>query len=166
MSSESYPRILVLGFGAPSMGDDGVGVAALEGLRARGFGRNGEDLVRGDLHGRELFDLLERYDRALVLDAVPGGVDPAGTLIEADLREARFLLRSRPAFRDLDFGTAFLLARELDLRLPEVEFLLMRVRETGPVEGFSDPVSRALPRMIDAAIRKLRFYRTVSGRTA
>ena len=90
----------------------------------------------------------------------------AGTLIEADLREARFLLRARPAFRDLDFGTAFLLARELDLRLPDVEFLLMRVRDTGPGEGFSDPVSRALPRMVDAAVRKIRLYRAAAGRTA
>ena len=166
MSLSFSPRILVLGFGIPSMRDDGVGLAALEELHSRGFGRNGEDLVRGDLHGGDLFDLLEKYDRALVLDSVPGGEESAGTLIEADLREARFLLRSRPAFRDLDFATAFLLARELDLRLPEVEFLLMRVRETGPGEGFSGPVSRAIPRMVDAAVRKIRLYRTPSGRTA
>ncbi|MBN1825697.1 MAG: hydrogenase maturation protease [Candidatus Eisenbacteria bacterium] len=150
--------MLVLGFGVPLRRDDGVGIAALEGLRALGFGRDGEDLVRGDLRGNELFDLLERHERALVLDSILEGDGPAGGLIEAGLREARFLLRPHGALRGLDFGTAFELARKLDLRLPEVEFLLMRVRDTAPGEGFSAPVARALPRMIDAAARMIRVH--------
>jgi hydrogenase maturation protease len=100
------------------------------------------------VRGIDLLDLLGQYDRAIVVDAIRGGDGPAGEVVEADLEEAKFLLRPLESLHNLDLGTAFELGRALDLELPPVEFVLMRVADTAPGEGLTAPVRAALPAMV------------------
>lgn len=151
-------RLLVIGFGSPMRKDDGVGLAALEELKRRGYERPGVDLVDGGVRGVNLLALLEDYDRAIVLDAALARKGAVGEVKVADLEEARFLLRPRVSLHNLDLGTTFELARTLDIPLPPVDFVLMGVKEVGPGEGLSPEVQSALPGMVEAAARKINGF--------
>jgi hydrogenase maturation protease len=147
--------LLVIGFGNELRRDDGVGLAAIRELRQMGRHLFGVDLIEGGVRGIDLLDLLEQYDRAIVVDAFTGGDGPPGEIVEAGLEEAKFLLRPLASLHNLDLGTAFALGRALDLDLPPVEFVLMRVADVGTGEGLTEAVRLALPalvRRLDARI--------------
>jgi len=151
----SDERLLVIAFGNPLRADDGVGIAALEELRRKGYERPGIDLVDGGVRGINLLSLLEGYESALVLDAALAREGAIGEILEVDLEDARFLLRPRLSLHNLDLGTAFELAKALEMKLPAVKFVLMRVREVGPGEGLSEAARSALPAMVAAAAREI-----------
>lgn len=69
---------VVIGLGNPLMADDGVGLAALERLRAVGLPA-GIELVDGGTWGMNLLPVIESADRLLLLDAIAAGGEP-GTL--------------------------------------------------------------------------------------
>jgi hydrogenase maturation protease len=151
----SNERLLVIAFGSPLRRDDGVGIAALEELRRKGYERPRVDLVDGGVRGINLLSLLEGYERALVLDAALAGEGPHGEILEVGLEDARFLLRPRLSLHNLDLASAFELAKALDMKLPTVRFVLMRVRDVSPGEGLSEPARAALPAMVETAAREI-----------
>lgn len=151
----SETRLLVIGFGNPLRRDDGVGIAALEELKRRGAVGPGIDMMDGGVQGINLLSILEDYDRAVVLDAALARDGAAGEIVETGLEEARFLLRPRVSLHNLDLGTAFELARALDLKLPRVDLVLMRVSDVEPGDWLSEEAISALPRMVDAAERAI-----------
>ncbi|MGH7690650.1 MAG: HyaD/HybD family hydrogenase maturation endopeptidase, partial [Gemmatimonadaceae bacterium] len=66
------------GLGNPIMGDDGIGLAALERLRDQWEIPAGVELVDGGTWGMTLLPLLESAERVLFLDAIRTG-RPVGT---------------------------------------------------------------------------------------
>ena len=81
-------RILVAGIGNIFLGDDGWGVELAKRLAARSL-PPGVDVVDYGIRGMDLaYDLLEDWDAAVLLDAVPRGQAP-GTLyvIEPDVED-------------------------------------------------------------------------------
>jgi len=152
----SEKRLLVIAFGSPLRTDDGVALAALRELLRLGYERPGVDLVDGGVKGINLLSLLEDYDRAVVLDAVLGEEGCVGDILEIGLEDARFHLRPRASLHNLDLGTTFELARALEMKLPTVEFVLMRVHDVGPGEGLTRAAREALPAMVAAAERRIR----------
>lgn len=83
--------VLVVGVGNPLMTDDGVGLAALDRLRAeQGLGP-GVELVDGGLWVLSLLPQVEDASGLLLLDAIDAG-RPPGTVIELEGHEIpRFL---------------------------------------------------------------------------
>jgi hydrogenase maturation protease len=156
-------RLLVVGFGNPLRRDDGVGLAALDEFKRRGYERPGVDLVDGGVRGVTLLSMLESYDRAIVLDAALARGGVAGEVDVVDLEEARFLLRPRISLHDFDLCTTFELARTLDMKMPRVDFVLMRVVDVEPGEGLSPAAQAALPGMVEAAARLINGF---SNRTS
>lgn len=75
--------ILVLGLGNPLMADDGVGIAALERLRAEYLVPRGVELADGGTWGMRLLPMLQDHSRVLFLDAIRTGRSP-GTLVRLD----------------------------------------------------------------------------------
>ncbi len=151
----STDRIVVIGFGNDFRRDDGVGLAALRELRNLDRHREGVDLIEGGIRGTDLIDLLARYERAVVLDAMVGGTGSVGEIIEAPLEKARFLLRPLVSLHNLDLATAFELARSLAIDLPPVDLVLMRVRDVRPGEGLTAEAAKALRRMVRAADERI-----------
>jgi hydrogenase maturation protease len=75
--------ILVLGLGNPVMADDGVGIAALERLRAGYLLPREVQLADGGTWGMRLLPMLQDHSRVLFLDAIDAG-KPPGTLVRLD----------------------------------------------------------------------------------
>jgi len=61
---------VVIGLGNPLMGDDGLGLAALEALREGWDFEPHLELVDGGTWGMNLLPFIESADRVLVLDAI------------------------------------------------------------------------------------------------
>jgi hydrogenase maturation protease len=75
--------ILVLGLGNPVMTDDGVGLAALERLRASYDLAPWVELADGGTWGMRLLPMIEDHDSVLFLDAISTGAAP-GTLVRLE----------------------------------------------------------------------------------
>lgn len=78
MSSESA-RTVVIGLGNPLMADDGLGLAALERLRAEWALPPEVELVDGGTWGMSLLPIIEDAAQVVLLDAIRTGAPP-GTL--------------------------------------------------------------------------------------
>lgn len=79
----AYPPTLVLGLGNPIMGDDGVGIAALEALSRTYIPPSHVTLADGGTWGMQLLPMIEDHRRVLFLDAVSSG-RPPGSLIRIE----------------------------------------------------------------------------------
>ncbi len=78
--NEPGGRTVVLGVGNPLMGDDGLGLAALESLRHGWRLPPTVELVDGGTWGLTLLPAIEAADRLLLIDAIDTGGAPPGTL--------------------------------------------------------------------------------------
>ena len=78
-------RTLVLGLGNEFAADDAVGVLAVRALRAELTGA--ADVVESSASGMALIEVFAGYDRAVVIDSISTGRNPAGTIIEFGLAD-------------------------------------------------------------------------------
>ncbi|HEU5041742.1 MAG TPA: hydrogenase maturation protease, partial [Gemmatimonadales bacterium] len=69
-------RTLVLGLGNPLMGDDGLGLAALERLATRWVVPPEVQLLDGGTGGLQLLPPIEDADRLIFLDVIEAGEEP------------------------------------------------------------------------------------------
>jgi hydrogenase maturation protease len=74
-------RTVVLGLGNPLMADDGLGLVALERLRAEWEIPDSVTLADGGTWGMMLLPMIEEADELLLLDAIRAG-QPPGTFTE------------------------------------------------------------------------------------
>ena len=85
--------MLVLGIGNILLGDEGIGVRAVEALIERYRLPDGVEVIDGGTTGMGLLDLMAGRERVIVVDAVKTGAPPgtivrlAGDAIPAGLRE-------------------------------------------------------------------------------
>lgn len=68
--------VLVLGLGNPIMGDDGVGIIALERFRERYGVPDGVELMDGGTWGMNLLPWIEAAGKLLLVDAIRAGLEP------------------------------------------------------------------------------------------
>ncbi len=142
-------RPVVIGLGNPLMGDDGLGLAALDLLRHAPVGA---DLVDGGTWGMNLLPVLESADRVLLVDAIRTGA-PAGTIHELSREEMPAMLVHKLSPHQIDLREVLALGMlrgtlpaELVAIGVEPEVVEMRT-ELSPV------VAAALP----ALLERIRF---------
>jgi hydrogenase maturation protease len=83
--SEIRGEVLVIGLGNPLMGDDGLGLAALDRLRAEWDLPPTVRLVDGGTWGMNLLPLLEDAEAVVLIDAIDAGRAPGDlVLLERD----------------------------------------------------------------------------------
>lgn len=80
------PSTLVIGLGNPLMGDDGVGVAALERLRTDWVLPAEVELLDGGTWGMNLLPHIEAAERLVLIDAINTDATP-GTLTVLERQE-------------------------------------------------------------------------------
>lgn len=79
MREEPQQRILILGLGNLLMGDEGLGVHAVRELEKRNLPAY-VDVVDGGTPGLQILELMEGYDKVVIIDAVDAGMEP-GTIL-------------------------------------------------------------------------------------
>lgn len=81
--STNKRRVIVIGLGNPLMGDDGLGLAALEELRSGYALPANVELVDGGTWGLNLLPIIEDADELILIDAIDVGEAP-GTFVRLE----------------------------------------------------------------------------------
>lgn len=140
-------RVLVAGLGNVLLGDDGFGVEVVrrlsvsalpEGVRVEDFGVRALHLA---------YELLEAYDRVVLVDAVARGA-PAGTVfvIEPDVSDAG--APAAPDVHGLGPAAVLRIARELGAPLDGVRLVGCEPETLEQGIGLSAPVQSAVPEAV------------------
>lgn len=147
--NDARPRILVLGLGNDILGDDAVGLLAARRLRT--LLPDSVDVVESPGGGLDLLDLLEGYDRAVLIDAIMTGKNPPGTILE--FSDADFKKDDAPSPHYAGLPTVIQLAESLGIHFPS-QFRVVAVEVENPyevLEGLSRSAKAALPAVIERA---------------
>lgn len=101
MSGGEQKRVLVLGVGNILLRDEGVGVHAVEALRARYRFSSNVELLDGGTQGLKLLGPITEADYLVVIDAVRHGGLP-GTVYRLEFQEARKASSLKNSLHELD----------------------------------------------------------------
>lgn len=115
--SETRGEVLVIGLGNPLMGDDGLGLAALDRLRAQWELPATVRLVDGGTWGMNLLPLLEDAEAVVLIDAIDAG-RVAGELVLLERDEVPRFLGLKLSPHQIDLREVIALAAFRG-RLPE-----------------------------------------------
>lgn len=153
-SSMIDAETVVLGVGSPLMGDDGLGVSAVETLRERWGPDEDVAFLDGGTWGMRIMPFIETAERLLIIDVIRAESTP-GSIIRLEKDDIPRHLRQKLSPHQIDLGEVLTLA-ELRGRLPE-EVVALGI-EPARVEmhhGLSATVQAAVPTLIDTAIAQL-----------
>lgn len=145
-------KVLLLALGNDILGDDGIGLCAARALKDELEGL--VDVVETGEAGLALMELMEGYDRAVIVDAIMTGQHPAGTVLELDPAALRKVVAPSPHYAGLP--EVITLAERLGVVFPsELRILAMEVANPYEVcERFSPEVESGLPELV-ARIRSV-----------
>lgn len=152
--TDALPRTLVIGLGNPLMGDDGIGLAALEQLNGSRQLPGGVELVDGGTWGMNLLPLIESAETVILLDAIRLG-RPAGTVIELEGDAVPRRLAHKLSPHQIDLGEVLAVAA-LRGTLPQRLYAIGL--EPAVVEmrtSLSPAVEAALPLMLARVVDRL-----------
>lgn len=139
-------RTLLVGMGNPYLSDDAVGVRLARHLAPRLAGRPGLDVVEEcSVGGLDLLDILNGYDRAVVLDSLRTTGGTAGDWHQFDAEALRETVHLA-GIHDANFATALDLGRRLGMPLPGSRDIHVFAVEVEDGLTFSERMSPALER--------------------
>jgi hydrogenase maturation protease len=136
---------VAIGIGNPLMGDDGIGLAALQRLRAWEFEPYVEQ-VDGGTWGMNLLQFVEEARRLLVMDAIEAGLEP-GALVTLEGDEIPRFLSTKLSPHQIEL-------REV-LALAELRGQPGRVEMS---EQLSPEVEGRLDEMVETCVERLRSW--------
>jgi hydrogenase maturation protease len=144
------PRVLVIGWGNPARGDDGLAWHALEQLAAGPLGEHATVILRHQLTP-ELAERILQAQRVIFVDA--SAQDPPGRIRCRRLTPGG---REAAAFsHHLTPGTLLALAQTLFGRCPEAFSLSVGGADFTFTEALSPQVRSSLPRLLRSIRRRL-----------
>lgn len=117
MNEATVTGTVVIGVGNPLMGDDGLGIAALERLRNRWRFEPPVELLDGGTWGLNLLPHVEQATRVLFIDAIDTDAEP-GTLVVLERSDIPRFLARKLSPHQIDVKEVLALA-ELRGTLPE-----------------------------------------------
>lgn len=148
---------VVLGVGNVLMGDDGLGLVALEQFRGRGPFDPPVELVDGGTWGMNLLHVVEGAERLLILDAINTGHEP-GEVVELWGERIPHYLSHKLSPHQIDLREVLALA---DLRgtLPaELVAIGMQPERVDWGVGLTPKLETALPAMLGRVKSVLRAW--------
>lgn len=151
-------RKVVLGLGNILARDEGLGVHALEPLRAGRAAASDVEVLDGGVLGMGLLPIVESCSHLLVLDAIDAG-RPPGTVIELDGPDIPLLARRKLSWHQLSFQEVLQLAASRD-RCPACLHLIgIQPADLSIGIGLSPEAAAALPVLVDRALAILKEWR-------
>jgi hydrogenase maturation protease len=154
MSDPGRSEVLVIGLGNPIMGDDGLGIAALERLRESWALPQSVSLVDGGTWGMNLLPLVEDANELLFLDAIDRG-RPAGELNVLEREEVPRVLGLKLSPHQIDLREVLALAelrRGLPARLVAMGLQPARVEM---LDRLSPEVECRMDELVSAVVARL-----------
>lgn len=149
-------RTLILGVGNPLLGDDAIGVLAVQRLAGHPGLPPDVSVVDGGTDGLGLIPVMEHYCRVILVDAVAMGLPP-GSIRRFAWQDARLMAHQGTlSLHQTDLNDALLLAEALDCLPPEVVIFGVQPQNTEWDAPLSAAVERALPALLDALISEVR----------
>jgi hydrogenase maturation protease len=148
---------LVIGLGNLLMGDDSVGLVALERLRTDWELPDDIELMDGGTWGMNLLPFIEASDRVILLDAIQNNTAP-GTLIELSGDQVPRALSHKLSPHQIDMREVLAVA-SLRGTLPR-DLLAIGIEpfDTEMSTELSDVVAAAVPRLVTRAVQRLKSY--------
>jgi hydrogenase maturation protease len=151
---------LVLGLGNPLRGDDGVGPRVVEELTRRGL-PEGVTALDGGTGGLDLLQMLEGWERVVVVDAADigrerGGKVPPGQFVRFAPDQALLGEAADPfSLHSAGLSEVLALANALGRTLPEIVIFGVQPAEVGWGEELSPAVEAVLPALADAVFNEV-----------
>ncbi|MGO8721594.1 MAG: hydrogenase maturation protease [Acidimicrobiales bacterium] len=143
-------RTLVLGLGNEYAGDDAVGILAVRALREELC--YAADIVESAASGLALLEVFAGYDRAVVVDSIRTGRNPAGTIVELGLADVGRVVA--PSLHHAGIPELAAVAERLGLRFP-TETSVLAVEVADP-PMFGAPLSEPVAAAVGPLVRRVR----------
>ncbi|MDO3377755.1 hydrogenase maturation protease [Geoalkalibacter halelectricus] len=143
---------IILGLGNPLMGDDGVGIVAVERLAALDL-PPGVEVVDGGTGGLTLLHLMEGAARVIFVDAVDMGRAP-GAIACFDLNRVDVAEQGALSLHETGLPQVLALGRELGV-LPRVILYGVQPACVAPGTRLSPNVKDALPELVGRILREV-----------
>jgi hydrogenase maturation protease len=149
-------RTLVLGLGNPILGDDGIGCHVARALKEK-LEEPDIDVIEDSIAGLDFLELLSRYDRAIIIDAIQTRKGTPGQIYQFEPGMlANTCHASTP--HDVNLVTALELGRKLGLPLPrQINIFGIEAKDVTSFGTECTPeVMKAVPACAAMVIRELR----------
>jgi len=149
-------KTIILGVGNQILGDDGVGIYVAKELEKRCPVKEGIDFEYVSWGGFRIIDVLQNYEKAIVIDAIDTGEKPEG-YIHVLTHESLLHSIRMVSFHDVSFATAIELSSVLNIPMPESIFIYgIEVRDIGIFrEGLTPAARKAANKCIDMVINRI-----------
>ncbi len=149
-------KTVIVGYGNPYCGDDGVGPAAARLVHAALAEETGASLLILSTSALELIERLAGFDRAVIIDALAEEAEPLGAVKRLELVEGRAI--PGLGFHTAGLGSALALARALDMDAPaSVSVYGVVIREPREFqEHLGDELSSRLPEIVRTLTQLIR----------
>lgn len=148
-------KTLVLGLGNPILTDDAVRFAVAEAVRHT-LDREDVTVREASVGGLTLLQLVEGYDRVIIIDAFENGAAQPGQIHCLSPDEVQWSLRPRST-HGVPFATALELGRRWGMCIPK-EIVIFAV-EAADVQTFGEEltpsVAAVVPKVVELVLEEL-----------
>jgi hydrogenase maturation protease len=153
-SSRSRPSsVLILGLGNLLRGDDGIGPRLIEELNRRGLPK-GITALDGGTAGFDLLNMLEGYERVVIVDAAEIGQEP-GQFVRFTPGEVRLAGSTDTlSLHHAGLAEALALAEALGQPLPEIVIFGVQPAQIEWGEKLTPAVEAVLPDLVETVLEE------------
>jgi hydrogenase maturation protease len=142
-------KLLVLGLGNELLADDGVGLLIIRELSKEYKGQ--AELVECTVSGLALLEYFVGFDKAIVVDAIHTGKQPAGTVYELVPSDLGEVYAPSPHYTGLPEMMA--LAKQLELQFPDdIKIFAMEIADPYTIGG---PLTKSVSDAMEGLILKI-----------
>ena len=153
----SDQNLLILGLGNVLLGDEGVGIHIINGLKKKLL-PDCVIIIDGGTMGLSLIDTISGFQEALVVDAVRGGNLP-------DLRffSLKEIISETEGtgltLHEVGFNNVLKLMDALGMKIPDITILGIRIDKISPGIGLSNQCRTVVSRAVTMIMEKINEYR-------
>ncbi|PLX94811.1 MAG: hydrogenase [Desulfuromonas sp.] len=144
----------IIGIGNPLMGDDGLGITAIERLRAVDLPQAVE-LIDGGTGGLTLLHLMEGATKVIFIDAVVMQLPPGSIRRIDDLLPRLTAAPEQLSLHETGLAAALALGESLEMLPPQLVLFGVEPQEVAPSLELTPAVSSILPELVEQVRREV-----------
>ncbi|GAB4541722.1 MAG: HyaD/HybD family hydrogenase maturation endopeptidase [Anaerolineae bacterium] len=154
-------KTLIIGLGNPILTDDGVGVKVAYAVQdaLASSGQNGVTVTEASVGGLRLMEMMEGYDRVILVDAIQTPEGQPGTIWRLTLDDLASVAPTQhsASAHDMNLPTAMEMGRRLGLALPQqVEIFAIEAQDVVTFgETCTPDVTAAIPVVTELVLQAL-----------